>query len=257
MKRDQDVIDPDPNHLYTRRKERQSTSGVPTESQQRVKFPSGGWGVSLEKMPLFTRAEMNSHVMESGKTIGNKDHHSVPTGLRKAKTFLVDEYLQDIQAANDQRYFFFQAKCCHSFRKNDPPHTLKVALCIASGDVANAWCSCVAGNVGYCNHVLALMLKMCKYTLYDCKSTKDLCQDGDENPALACTSELQKWHNKGGRKNIVPQPVMEVNKTKLDESRTRPGVRSPCMRQGLIPSTIQRKNRNSSQSSRNFVQIWV
>ena len=60
----------------------------------------------------------------------------------------------------------------------------------------------VAGNVGYCNHVLALMLKICKYTLYDCKSTKDLCQDDDQSPTLACTSELQKWHNKGGGKTL-------------------------------------------------------
>ena len=140
--RDQDVIDLDPNSLYTRRKERQSSNSVPQcESERRVKFPNDGWGISLEKMPLFTRAEMNSHIIKSGKRIGNKDHHSVPTGLRKAKTFLVDEYLQEIQATSDQRYFFFQAKCCHSFRKNDPPHTLKIALCIVSGGVASAWCS--------------------------------------------------------------------------------------------------------------------
>jgi len=36
---------------------------------------------------------------------------------------------------------------------------------------------------------------------------------------VACTSQLQKWHKKGGGENIVPQPVMEVNmkNTKLDE----------------------------------------
>lgn len=171
---------------------------------------------------------MNNHVTKSGKSISNQDHHSVPTGLRKAKTFLEDEYLHEIEATSDQRYFYFRAKCCHSFRKNDPPHTLKIALCIITGGVTSACCSCVAGTVGFCNHVLALMLKSCKYTLYDCKSTKDLCQDQDQNPGVACTSELQKWHNKGGGKNIVSQPVMEVqvNKTRLDEARTRPGVRS-------------------------------
>ena len=152
-----------------------------------MKFPNDSWGMSLEKMPVFTRAEMNIHIMKSGKRIGNKNHHYVPTGTRKAKTFLVDEYLQEIQATSDQRYFFFQAKCCHSFRKNDPPHTLKIALCIVIGGGASAWCSFVAGNVGYCNHVLELMLKICKYT-HDCKSTKDLCQDDDQNPLVACTS---------------------------------------------------------------------
>ncbi|KAK3701238.1 hypothetical protein QZH41_003200 [Actinostola sp. cb2023] len=102
-RRDKDVVDPDPNKLYTRRKERQSTSSIPSETdQRRVKFPDNGWTTSLDKMPMFTKAEMNSHVKKSGKTIGNTDHHSVPTGLRKAKTFLQDEYLHEIKTANDQ-----------------------------------------------------------------------------------------------------------------------------------------------------------
>lgn len=42
---------------------------------------------------------------------------------------------------------------------------------------------------------------------------------------MACKSELQKWNNKVGRENVVPQPVMEVNvrKTKLDEPSTSHG----------------------------------
>ena len=78
---------------------------------------------------------MNKHVLRSGKNLGNKDHHSIPTTLRKAKTFLEDEYLYDIVATSDQQWFYFQAKCYHSFRKNDPPHQLKLALCIVRGDV--------------------------------------------------------------------------------------------------------------------------
>ena len=145
------MVDPDPNKLYTRRKERQSTSSIPSETdQRRVKFPDNGWTTSLDKMPMFTKAEMNSHVKKSGKTIGNTDHHSVPTGLRKAKTFLQDEYLHEIKTANDQRYFFVTAKCCHSFRKNDLPHTLNIALCVVTGVVVTACCSCVAGKVGFC-----------------------------------------------------------------------------------------------------------
>ena len=46
----------------------------------------------MTKMPMFTKAEMNEHITRSGKYIANKDHHSVPTSLRKAKTFLEDEY---------------------------------------------------------------------------------------------------------------------------------------------------------------------
>ena len=222
------VVDPDPDEIYTKRKAR--LSKLPTERSSETstpKYPSDGWGKSLERMPPFTRAEMNQHIESSGKRVGNADHHSVPTNLRKAKTFLKDEYLKDIEANSDQRYFYLRSKCYHSFRKRDAPHNLRFALCIVSGQVLHANCSCKAGNVGYCNHVLALMFKACKFSLYDSKNTDDLNQENDENPDLACTSQLQRWHAKGRGENIHPEPVMEVtvSKTKLDETKTREGVK--------------------------------
>ena len=87
-----------------------------------VKHPTDGWSTSLEKMPMFTRAEMNEHIARAGKSISDIQNHSVPTSLRKAKTFLEDECLREINAASDDCCFYFQAKCCHSFRKNDCPH---------------------------------------------------------------------------------------------------------------------------------------
>ena len=128
-------------------------------------------------MPPFTRAEMNQHIERSGKRVGATDHHSIPTNSRKAKTFLKDEYLKDVEANCDQRYFYLRAKCNHSFRKKDAPPCLRFALCIVSGQVMHANCSCKARNVGYCNYLLALMLKACKFSLYDSKKTDDLNQE--------------------------------------------------------------------------------
>ena len=58
----------------------------------------------------------------------------------KAKTYLQDEYLHDIKAAYNQRYFYYRAKCFHSFKTNESPHQLKLALCIVSGEVEYAYC---------------------------------------------------------------------------------------------------------------------
>ena len=232
--KDKDIVDPEPNGLYTKRKQQRARGGVSSSqdpattdpvaspdpvSQVHVKYPESGWGNSLAKMPMFTRGEMDKHIAKSAKNIGNKDHHSVPTTLRKAKTFLEDEYLHEISATCEQQCFYFRAKCCHSYRKNDPPHQLKLALCIFQGDVLDSSCTCVAGKVGFCNHISALMLKVCKFSLYKAKTTKDLRKEEDENPQMACTSQLMQWNKKGGGENIVPQPVMEVvvKKTKLDE----------------------------------------
>ena len=86
-------------------------------------------------MPMFTRAEMNMHISKSGKHIDpHSKSHSVPTSMRNAKTFLEDKYLNDLSVASDQVHFLFKSKCHHSFRKNDPPHNLKVALDLVSGN---------------------------------------------------------------------------------------------------------------------------
>ena len=131
-------------------------------------------------MPFFTRAEMNLHISNSGKNVDpTTKTHSVPMSVQKATTFLNDEYLKDISAASDENYFYFRSQCYHSFRKNDAPHNLKVALCILSGEVKYASCSCVAGRVGFCNQVLALLMKMCKFTLYECKNVSELDREED------------------------------------------------------------------------------
>ena len=112
---------------------------------------------------------------------------------------------------------------------------MKLALCIVKGDVLDINCTCVAGKVGFCNHISALMLKICKFTLLEVKSTKDLCEEKDENPDLARTSQLQKWHKKRGGENIFPQPVMEVvvKQAQLDESSSPRSVRENTFKSEL------------------------
>ena len=75
--------------------------------------------------------------------------------------------------------------------------------------------------------VLALMFKMCNYTLFSATTTKDLSEEQDQQSSVACTSQLQQWHKKGGGKNITPQPVMtvEVRKVKDAESTSRSGIK--------------------------------
>ena len=75
---------------------------------------------------------MKKRVENSGKRIGNVEHHSVPTSLKRAKTFLQDEYLKEIEAADDQDYFYFKCKCYHSSKKHEAPHAVQVALVINS-----------------------------------------------------------------------------------------------------------------------------
>ena len=212
------LVDPDENLVYTRRKlgcpAEHSSQVTGTNSpieRTKVSLPANGWSTSLEKAPMFTRAEVDEHIRNSGKRFfGSNTHYSLPNGVRKAMAFTQHEYLNEIEAACDQRYFYYRAKCFHSFKVNEDPHKLKVALCIISGRVKYAYCgpTCAVGKSGFCNHVLALMLKLCKYSLYACEDIRDLRHEEDENPSQVCTSTFQKWHQ-SRLDGIKSQPVME------------------------------------------------
>jgi len=73
------VIDPDPDEIYTKRKARVSNFSKDATTSSSVKYPSDSLGKSLERMPAFTRAEMNQHMANSGKQVANTEHHSIPT----------------------------------------------------------------------------------------------------------------------------------------------------------------------------------
>ena len=89
-------------------------------------------------------------------------------------------------------------------------------MCVVSGDVLQSTCSC-ARKIGYCNHLLALMLKLCKISLFESKPTQDLVNNADQNPQEACTSKFQNWHRKGRGDTTVAQPLMDITvKNKLE-----------------------------------------
>ena len=128
-------MDSDKNLIYTRRKSRleqlAQSDAMPEEST--VKFPSAGWTTSLQRIPLFTRAEMDLHISRSGKNLDrNTQNLAVSTSMKRAKTFLDDEYLRDLTCASDDQYFYFKCLCYHSFKKHESPHKLQVALCLVS-----------------------------------------------------------------------------------------------------------------------------
>ena len=153
------LVDPGVNFVYTRRKRRllsledaldpnTPNSSTPSDNTKKVAFPTDGWGSALAKSPLLTCAEMDRHIicLNSGKKHQTREYHLLPTGLRKAKAFLADEYLHEIQTHQDQSYFYYRAKCFHSFKVREEPHNLKLALCIVSllfTEICAIWLYCL------------------------------------------------------------------------------------------------------------------
>ena len=107
--------------------------------------------------------------------------------------------------------FIFKLNAAITFERTIPPHQLKLALCIFKGDVLDSSCTCVAGKAGFCNHISALMFKICKYSLFEVKTTKDLGQEKDKNPELACTSQQfkRKFKRNFAVKQIIQAPQVK------------------------------------------------
>ena len=157
--------------------------------------------MGMAKLPMFNRAEMDKRIAKSGKNIENKDHHSVPTALRKAKTFLEDEYLHEIMATCDDKCFYFKAKCCHSYRKNYPPHQLKLSLCIAERDVLHSSCTCVTGKVGFLQSYFSTYVERLKIQPVQRQNNEGLTKRrGRQSPMsmyfAASAMEQERWRRK-------------------------------------------------------------
>ncbi|PFX29627.1 hypothetical protein AWC38_SpisGene5601 [Stylophora pistillata] len=89
---DHDIVDPDPAMIYTKgnlyrmgvnsHRTADDSSVIASSStpspgtQWKQKIPSECWGSSLEKAPLFTKAEMDRHIGKSGKHIVEGEHKS-------------------------------------------------------------------------------------------------------------------------------------------------------------------------------------
>ena len=63
-------------------------------------------------------------------------------------------------------------------------HKLEVSLDLTFGNVLAAYVTCRAGNSGYCNHLMSLLLELARHSL----------EDLDRVPEEAvCTSVSRKW----------------------------------------------------------------
>ena len=119
------------------------------------------WGKSLSNLPSFTIKEVEDHRKNSGKTPNTAIIKTLDRG-RKSKN---ERYLSTdtIYTKWDYKTFVIKGTCKSSMKKD--LRNVKVSLDISTGKVSNAQCTCPAGNSGYCNHVMALLLEIADYSL--------------------------------------------------------------------------------------------
>ena len=149
--KDRNIIDPDPNGLYTKRKQQRhgvssSTDPLNTDlvagsdqaSQVHVSYPENGWGCSLPKMPMFTRAKMDKHIVKSGKTLATRVTTPCQQFSGRPKHFLKMNIFMTLLLPVINNFFTLKQGAVTATEKNDAPHQLKLALCIHPGDVLDS-----------------------------------------------------------------------------------------------------------------------
>ena len=104
--------------------------------------------------------------LKQGKTMGTRITTLCQQPSRRPKCFLKMNIFLTFLLPVIRNVFTLRLSATTATEKNDPPHQLKLALCVHLGDVLDSSCTCVAGKVGFCNHISALMLKICKFSLY-------------------------------------------------------------------------------------------
>ena len=119
------------------------------------------WGKSLLTLPVFTTRKIDLHVRKCGK-LKRKSISKIPV---RGRLFKHERFLSSdaVYTEFNLLYFYAKAWCKASIRKE--LRNVRIRLCKRTGEVYKATCSCPEGKSGYCNHVMALLYDIAKYSL--------------------------------------------------------------------------------------------
>ena len=139
------------------------------------------WCKSLESLPVFTKKEIEKSV----KRKVDDTSKPIKKRLKRGLKFQEERYLSSdtVYTKVFNNSFMVKAKCRASMSTREI-HDLEVSLDLTSGSVIVTHCTCKAGNSGYCNHVMCLLLELARYSL------EELDRVPEE---AACTSISRKW----------------------------------------------------------------
>ena len=156
---------------------------------------------NLKHMPKLTVREIESFFEKSGKTGKTK---------KRADNLIFDSFLDNIECLNTANFFYIRSICSASYSKGKF-HKLSCAFQNHTAAILHAYCTCVAGKGGFCNHIYALLKMLAQFVL----------DDLSEIPGkLHCTSRPCGCTVPQVRKlNIQKQTIMEttVKKPKVDK----------------------------------------
>ena len=163
---------------------------IPPKGSIKVVFPS------LNNKKQQKKKKHKKHRQLTGKAKGKG--LPITKTLVKGRKLMQDGYLKmnDMYTCSSSDYFKVKCKCLASMK--NVLRDIVVTLEIHTGEVVKAYCSCPAGMSGYCNHVMAVLLKIASFSL---EGTSNIPND------VACHSDYH-FH----------RPSLNYNNTKTSFS---------------------------------------
>ena len=164
---------------------------------KRPPFPSEGWSTDVASLPRGVSTGVAlQHLKSKGKHITTKKPFT------RGYNFFFWSYIHTVSccaSASAPAVYYLKSKCWASPKKTESYQqecVLKPSWSMYGLEVMYAHCSCPAGVIGTCHHVVALLL-----TVEHCVQ-----KDADPPAAESVTTHRRQW---GPRpRSVAAQPVM-------------------------------------------------
>ncbi|KXJ17593.1 hypothetical protein AC249_AIPGENE24412 [Exaiptasia diaphana] len=138
----------------------------------------------LSLLPDFSFTFVEQYRKKWEKSSGSKE-------LSKGIKYYSEKFIRDVKLLPSSDRIGIQARCYHSQRKNETPHSIKITMSPSQPEVLEAVCSCSIGLAGACGHIIGVLFQLADYKM---KEIKSIPID------IAKTSMPQTWHIPRGPK---------------------------------------------------------
>ena len=187
-----------------------------------------GWSKSLGKLPIFTEAMIDSHMIYNAQTMPDKKNAQAYRHKQKGYRLFKEGYVRKVFVKahvliGDSERLLVKAEVAASMKQQ--LYKVYVHLHQQNGTVSYASCNCKSGKGGCCKHVAGAL-----YTIWDYSNLglKVVPED------LTCTQVEQKWHvpSKGARQAVNAVYFHELDFEKADFKRDQSGSRKRAIVSG-------------------------
>ena len=211
-----------------------------------IGIPAGEWSKNLNKLPAFTEAMIDNHLIYKSSTMPDKKDAQAYRHKQKGYKLFKEGYVQKLFVKSNVKIrdiarFLVKTKVAASMKQQ--LYNVYVHLLQKNGEVFFANCNCKSGKGGCCKHVAATLYTLWDYSKLGLKVVPD---------DLTCTQVAQKWHvpTQAARQSIKAVYFEELSFEKADFKRDQNGSRKRAIVNGLredycaTPEFAKQANRN-------------